>query len=173
MPGHNPIREKERPPSAPAPHTGVPYTGHCAALSDGDLFRSPLCPFNLARTETAGAYINRLVGSVHDRFDPADVGLPTSVGLAVRVGYSIAENNTLSAYAALCHVSEHLLPLHLTAALLLWILRKRLIRRLLAPLDKFALVIISYLSPNCNTKLKFFIFSLCVVNRCDPFGGKK
>ena len=43
-------------------------------------------------------------GSVDDRLDPFDVGLPSPVGTAVGVGYLDAESDFLAAIIAFCHV---------------------------------------------------------------------
>ena len=60
---------------------------------------------DLAGTETTGTYVNRLRGSVNNSLHLSDVGLPGSVGLAVRVRNVVTEGHALVAYAALCHVN--------------------------------------------------------------------
>ena len=66
---------------------------------------------DLARTQATGANGYGLRGTVHDCFYLTDVGLPSSVGLAMRVRYRLSEDNSLSANAALCHIdtSSHAL----------------------------------------------------------------
>ena len=41
---------------------------------------------NFARTEAMSAHINVLRGAVDDRLNPLDIGLPGTIGAAVRVG---------------------------------------------------------------------------------------
>jgi hypothetical protein len=65
--------------------------------SDGALY--------LARTETTGTNVNRLGCSVNNSLDLADIRLPHSVRLAIRVGNVMTEGYALVAYAALCHVN--------------------------------------------------------------------
>ena len=48
--------------------------------------------------------MNRLVGTVYNCLYLANVRLPGSVGLAVRVRYVVTESNALSADTALCHL---------------------------------------------------------------------
>jgi len=52
--------------------------------------------------------INCFVSSAYDSLYSSDVGLPSSVGLSVRVGNIMTERNALAADFALCH-SGHLL----------------------------------------------------------------
>ena len=54
------------------------------------------------------ANVNSLVSSAYDSLYSSDVGLPSSVGLSVRVGNIMTECNALAADFALCH-SGHLL----------------------------------------------------------------
>ena len=60
---------------------------------------------DLSGTQAAGAYSNRLVRAVVIYLDFSDVGLPHSVGRAMRMGNLSAENNAFSANAALSHLS--------------------------------------------------------------------
>ena len=69
---------------------------------DFDLFKSSAG--NLVRTKATRAYGNGLRGTVYDRLYLANVGLPGSVGLAVRMGNGSTVNNALSADTAFCHV---------------------------------------------------------------------
>ena len=64
-----------------------------------------LSAVNLTGTQAAGAYSNRLVRAVVIYLDFSDVGLPYSVGRAMRMGNLSAENNAFSANAALSHLS--------------------------------------------------------------------
>ena len=62
-----------------------------------------LCAFNLAGTQATGTYINGLVATAYNSFDPTDVGFPGSVGFTVRVRNIVTERNTFTANTALCH----------------------------------------------------------------------
>lgn len=53
---------------------------------------------NLTASKAAGANVNVLNGTVEISLDSSDVGLPTSVGLSVRVGNVATERYTLAAY---------------------------------------------------------------------------
>ena len=53
---------------------------------------------NLAASETAGANVNVLNGTVEISLYSSDVGLPTSVSFSVRVGNVTTEGYALSAY---------------------------------------------------------------------------
>ena len=64
---------------------------------------------NFTRAQAAGAGVDILRGTVHDRLHALDIGLPGTIGTTVRVGNSDTERNTLVAKLALCH------PLHLLA----------------------------------------------------------
>ena len=61
---------------------------------------------DFARTEAVGAHIDVLGRTVDDCLDPLDVGLPGTVGAAVRVGHLNAENNALVAEFTLSHSFE-------------------------------------------------------------------
>ena len=50
---------------------------------------------NFARTEAVGAHVDVLRGAVDDRLHALYVGLPGTVGAAVRVGNLNAEHNAL------------------------------------------------------------------------------
>ena len=62
----------------------------------------------LARTHATRAYRNRCGSSVNDSFDLTNIGLPSSVSLAVGVGNVLTKGNALSANATFCHY-RHLL----------------------------------------------------------------
>ena len=62
-----------------------------------------LSALNLTGTQAAGANIDSLVRSVHNRLDAADVGLPGSVALTVGVRYGVTEHNALATNTTLCH----------------------------------------------------------------------
>ena len=57
----------------------------------------------LAGTQAAGAYGYRLVRAINNNLNFSDIGLPHSVRRTVRVGNLSAEDNALSANAALSH----------------------------------------------------------------------
>ncbi len=61
-----------------------------------------LCLFK--STKATGANSNRLGSSVFNYLYLANIGLPTSVCLAVGVGNVMSENNALSANFTLCHI---------------------------------------------------------------------
>ena len=63
---------------------------------------------DFAGTEATGADINGCVGTAYHCLYLADVRLPGSVSLAMRVGHGVAENHAFTANAALCHL-KHLL----------------------------------------------------------------
>ena len=67
-------------------------------------FSSLLCAVYLAGTQATRANSHRGGGTVNDRLYLADVGLPRTVGLTVRVGYVLTEHYALSANTALCHI---------------------------------------------------------------------
>ena len=69
-----------------------------------DLTFHQSCAGNLVRTKATRAYGNGLRGTVYDCFYLANVGLPGSVSLAVRMGNGSTVNNALSADTAFCHV---------------------------------------------------------------------
>ena len=58
---------------------------------------------NLAGAQAAGANVNGLGGAVYDCLHASDVGLPGSVGSAVRMRYRLSEYYCLSADFTLCH----------------------------------------------------------------------
>ena len=57
----------------------------------------------LARTKATGAYVNGLGSAVYNSLNPANVSLPGSVCLTVRVGNVASENDAFSADFAFCH----------------------------------------------------------------------
>ena len=60
---------------------------------------------DLSGTQAAGAGVHTLGGTINDRLNTTDVGLPATVGPSVRVGHTNAESNTLTAVITLCHCS--------------------------------------------------------------------
>ena len=62
-----------------------------------------LCALYLSRTKATRANCNSLVRTVNNRLYLADVRLPGSVGLAVRVGNVVTKGNALAADTALSH----------------------------------------------------------------------
>ena len=61
---------------------------------------------NFARTEAMSAHIDVLRGAIDDRLHALDVGLPGTIGAAVRVGNLNAEHNTLVANFTFSHSLE-------------------------------------------------------------------
>ena len=59
---------------------------------------------NLARAQTARANSDGFRSAVYQSLDLADIGLPHSVRLPMRVGYVLTEHDTLSANTAFCHL---------------------------------------------------------------------
>lgn len=57
----------------------------------------------LHRAQATGANRNSLRIATDGNLNLADVRLPTSLGLAVRVGDILTEHNALAANAAFCH----------------------------------------------------------------------
>ena len=68
------------------------------------LVRSDLTS-NCARAEATGANSDGLGSAVDDSLYLTNIGLPGSVGVTIRVGNALSENNALSANFTLCHVS--------------------------------------------------------------------
>ena len=64
---------------------------------------------NLAAAQAAGADVNVLGGTVHDGLDALHIGLPSTVGTSVGVGYLNAKGNALVAKLTFCHKLKHLL----------------------------------------------------------------
>jgi hypothetical protein len=62
-----------------------------------------LSALNLSRTKATGANVDGLVRAVDNCLYAADVCLPGSVGLAVRVGNVVSKDNALAADFTLCH----------------------------------------------------------------------
>ena len=62
--------------------------------------------FDLAGTKATGANIHRLGCTADDSLNSSDIRLERSVFLAVRVRNGATERNALSAYTALCHVTD-------------------------------------------------------------------
>ena len=60
---------------------------------------------DLSGTQAAGAGVHTLGGTVNDRLNAANVGLPATVGPSVRVRHTDTEGNTLAAVITLCHCS--------------------------------------------------------------------
>ena len=58
---------------------------------------------DLAGAQAAGADVERLRGAVDYSLDTSDIGLPGTVGFAVRVGNGETELNGLSADFTFCH----------------------------------------------------------------------
>ena len=66
-------------------------------------------PGNFTGTQAPGTNVHMARGTVHNRLDPLDIGLPSAVGPAVGVGNLDAKGNTLVAKLTFSH------PLHLLA----------------------------------------------------------
>ncbi len=68
-------------------------------ITDNGLHRAG----DLAGTEAAGAHMNMFWGTVHDRLYALDVGLPGTIGTAVRVGNPNPESDALTAKITFGH----------------------------------------------------------------------
>ena len=66
-------------------------------------FFGALCTLDLSRTKATRANVNRLIATVNYGLYLADVRLPGSVGLTVRVRNVVSESNALTANAAFSH----------------------------------------------------------------------
>ena len=64
---------------------------------------------DLTAAQAACACVNMLRTSVHDRLDALHIGLPSTVGTSVGVGYLNAKGNALVAKLTFCHKLKHLL----------------------------------------------------------------
>ena len=65
-------------------------------------------PLNLVRTEASGTSVHMARSTVHNGLDTLYVGLPSTVGTSVGVGYLNTEGNALATIITLRH-SLHLL----------------------------------------------------------------
>ena len=63
-----------------------------------------LSALDLSGTKATGANVNGTVGTVNYCLYLTDIGLPGSVGLAVRVGNVMSKGNALAANATLSHI---------------------------------------------------------------------
>jgi hypothetical protein len=88
------------------PHTCSAGTDKKSAfiLCDAAPAAIALRSVDLARTQATRADSHSLGGTVNDCLHLANVGLPRSVGLAMRVRNRLSEDDTLSADATLCHI---------------------------------------------------------------------
>ena len=78
-----------------------------AWFADREACRAILdCAFYLTGTKAARAYIDSLGRTADDNLYSSDIRLECSVFLAVRVRNGATERNALSAYTALCHVTD-------------------------------------------------------------------
>lgn len=69
------------------------------------------CTRDLVGTQATRTNINRFRRAVHNRFNPTNIGFPSTVGFSVGMGHVIAENNAFSAYTAFCHGGHLLLSI--------------------------------------------------------------
>ena len=76
----------------------------CSAASDRVTIL--VCALYLTGTKAARAYIDSLGRTADDSLYSSDIRLECSVFLAVRVRNGATERNALSAYTALCHVTD-------------------------------------------------------------------
>ena len=60
---------------------------------------------DLSGTQAAGAGVHTLGGTVNDRLNAADVGLPAAIGTSVGVGHTDTEGHGLATIFTLCHCS--------------------------------------------------------------------
>ena len=65
-----------------------------------------VCAIDLAGAKATGANIHRLGRTADNSLNSSDIRLERSVFLAVRVRNGATERNALSAYTALCHVTD-------------------------------------------------------------------
>ena len=65
---------------------------------------------NLAGTQAASAHVDVLGGTIDDRLDATDVGLPGAVGTSVRVGDLNTEGHALAADITFSHSLHLLVP---------------------------------------------------------------
>ena len=72
-------------------------------ISDISVNRNSDGSLDLAGAQAAGADVERLRGAVDYSLDTSDIGLPGTVGFAVRVGNGETELNGLSADFTFCH----------------------------------------------------------------------
>ena len=70
-----------------------------------------------AGTKATGTNAYRLIGSVNNCLNLADVGLPGSVGLAVGVRHVVSEGNALTADTALSHFDTSKNPVRMDVIL--------------------------------------------------------
>ena len=66
-------------------------------------FFGALCTLDLSRTKETRAIVNGLIATVNYSLNLADVRLPGSVGLTVRVRNVVSESNALTANATFSH----------------------------------------------------------------------
>ena len=59
---------------------------------------------DFARAEATGADVHMLGRTVHDRLDALHIGLPGTIGTAVRVGHLDTKSNALIAKFAFGHI---------------------------------------------------------------------
>ena len=72
-------------------------------ISDISVNRNSDGSLDLAGAQATGADVERLRGAVDYSLDTSDIGLPGTVGFAVRVGNGETELNGLSADFTFCH----------------------------------------------------------------------
>jgi hypothetical protein len=80
----------------------MPFYAFETAFSLGRV-RLQLSALDLSRTKATGANVDGLGRTVDNGLNAADVCLPGSVGLAVRVGNVVSEDDALAADFTLCH----------------------------------------------------------------------
>ena len=68
------------------------------------------CTVDLAGTKAAGAGVHTSGSTVDNSLDTSYVGLPGTIGTAMRVGHLDSKSNTLAADFTLCHYTVP--PLH-------------------------------------------------------------
>ena len=66
-------------------------------------FSSRVRALNLPGAQATRANVDRLARALNNGLYAADVGLPGSVALTVRVRDGVTKHNALAAYTALCH----------------------------------------------------------------------
>jgi len=107
------------------------------------------CTVDLAGTQAAGAGVHTSGSTVDNSLDTSYVGLPGTIGTAMRVGYLDSKSNTLAADFTLCHYTVP--PLH---GAFVFSCNSR---------------ILPQLSHNCNSYFHFVVLKDLLPNQSDGF----
>ena len=95
---------------------------HGSRLTRLPCLKRELHTLYLAGTQATGTNADGLVRAADNSLYLADVGLPSSIALAVRMGNRVAEYNTLAADTALCHGIYLLIDACFRTEYLVWII---------------------------------------------------